>query len=88
MRYERLVLILMILLSAGCSSLDPATIKAMDGMSASVCAQTPGWNGSPMNVHVATFGGKATGNAGGGGKATCGSSVVEFTNEGKVEKQK
>lgn len=75
------------LILCGCASLDPATIKAMDGMSASICAQTPGWNGSAMNIHITSFGGKATGTAGGGGKATCGASVVEFTNEGKDKQE-
>lgn len=73
----------------GCTSLGPSPeqLKAMDGLSSSMCFESPGWNGSAVKVHVASFGGKATGTAGGGGEATCGSSSVKFNNEGKVEKK-
>lgn len=71
---------------AGCTALGPSTeqIKAMESTSSSFCFKSPGWNGSPVEAHYSSFGGKATGTAGGGGKATCGNSVVEFTNEGKA----
>ena len=70
---------------SGCTALGPSTeqIRAMEGTSSSFCFKAPGWNGSPIDAHYSSFGGKATGTAGGGGKATCGASVVEFTNEGK-----
>lgn len=73
-------------LLAGCATVGPTPdqLKAMDGLSQSMCFKSPGWNGSPVEVHVASFGGKSTGTAGGGGEATCGASVVKFTNEGKA----
>lgn len=72
----------------GCQHLGPTAeqMKAMEGLSSSMCFKSPGWNGSAVEVHVASFGGKATGTGGGGGKATCGASVVEFNNEGKAVK--
>jgi hypothetical protein len=72
--------------ATGCAQLGPTPdqAKAMEGTSASLCVSSPGWNGSPVNAHYATFGGKASGTAGGGGKSTCGTSTVEFTNEGKA----
>lgn len=80
------LLALPLLLLAACSSLGPSTeqIKAMEGTSSSFCFKSPGWNGSAVEAHYSSFGGKATGTAGGGGKATCGASTVEFTNEGKA----
>lgn len=80
--------LLILLLLVGCASLTPTPeqLKALEGQSSSTCITSPGWNGSPVQVHHATFGGKATGTGGGGGKAACGSSVVEFNNEGKVSK--
>lgn len=88
MRY--VIAALVALLAVGCASIGPSPeqLKAMDGLSQSMCFKSPGWNGSAVEVHVASFGGKSTGSAGGGGKATCGASVVEFTNEGKAEKPK
>ena len=71
---------------SGCASISPETVKAMEGQSASVCIELSGWNGAPQKLHYASFGGKATGTAGGGGKATCGASTVEFANEGKQVK--
>lgn len=68
---------------AGCVGLSAETIKAMEGQSSSLCVEVPAWNGSPGKVHYASFGGKSTGTAGGGGEATCGTSTVKFTNEGK-----
>lgn len=71
----------------GCAHLGPTAdqIKAMEATSSSFCFSSPGWNGSPVQAHYSSFGGKATGTAGGGGKATCGSSTVEFANEGKAQ---
>lgn len=82
-----LVLVSLVVL-AGCGSLGPTEgqLKAMEGTSTSMCFKSPGWNGAAIEVHVASFGGKSTGSAGGGGKATCGASVIEFNNEGKVAK--
>jgi hypothetical protein len=71
---------------SGCAGINPNTIKAMEGQSASLCVEFPAWNGSPGKAHFATFGGKSTGTAGGGGEATCGSSTVKFSNEGKSPK--
>lgn len=72
----------------GCAAVGPTAeqMKAMEGLSASLCIKSPGWNGSEIAIHYSSFGGKSVGSAGGGGKVTCGSSVVEFTNEGKVVK--
>jgi hypothetical protein len=81
------LLVLCVFLSA-CASIGPTPeqLKAADGLSTSMCFKSPGWNGSSVEVHVATFGGKSTGSAGGGGEATCGASTAKFTNEGKAEK--
>lgn len=81
-------IILAALLVSACASIGPTPdqLKAMDGLSQTMCFKSPGWNGSPVEVHVASFGGKSTGTAGGGGEATCGASTVKFTNEGKAEK--
>lgn len=80
-------LILLILLT-GCAQLGPTPeqMKAMDGLSSSLCVKSPGWNGSAVEIHYSSFGGKSTGTAGGGGEMTCGSSVAKFTNEGKAGK--
>lgn len=59
-------------------------MKAMEGSSSSMCIKFPAWNGSQAEVHYASFGGKSTGTAGGGGKAACGNSIVEFANEGRA----
>lgn len=69
----------------GCASLGPTAeqLKAMEGTSSSICIESPGWNGAAIKAHYSSFGGKSTGTGGGGGEATCGSSVVKFTNEGK-----
>lgn len=64
--------------------LTPEQMQAMAGVSASLCVKAPGWNGSQVEVHYASFGGKATGTAGGGGKAQCGSSTAQFDNEGRA----
>lgn len=71
---------------ASCSALGPSTeqIKAMEGTSSSFCLKAPGWNGSPIESHYSSFGGKSTGTGGGGGKAACGASVVEFDNNGRA----
>lgn len=70
---------------AGCAQLGPTAeqMKAMEGTSSSLCVEAAGWNGAPTKVHYASYGGKSTGAAGGGGEATCGASVVKFQNEGK-----
>lgn len=82
-------LLLLVVVLTGCQQLGPSEgqLKAMEGTSTSMCFKSPGWNGSPIEVHVASFGGKSTGSAGGGGEATCGASVVKFNNEGKQEKK-
>ena len=71
---------------SGCASLGPSAeqIKAMEGTSSSFCFESPGWNGAAVKAHYSSFGGKATGTAGGGGEATCGNSSVKFSNEGKL----
>lgn len=86
------VLFALLLLAAvlmGCAAVGPTPeqMKAMEGQSASMCFKSPGWNGAAIEVHIASFGGKSTGTAGGGGEATCGASVIKFTNEGKQEKK-
>lgn len=70
----------------GCAQLGPTAeqMKAMEGTSSSLCVESPGWNGASVKVHYASYGGRSTGAAGGGGKAACGASTVEFTNEGKA----
>jgi hypothetical protein len=80
-------LVILIVLT-GCAHLGPTAeqMKAMEGLSSSLCIKSPGWNGAAVEVHYSSFGGKATGTAGGGGKAACGTSTVEFNNEGKVAK--
>lgn len=77
------ILALSALALCGCASINPDMIKAMEGQSGSLCVEFPSWNGSQGRVHYASFGGKSTGTAGGGGKAACGASTVEFTNEGR-----
>ncbi len=81
-----LCLVCMIATLAACSSVGPTAeqLKAMEGTSSSICVETPGWNGAAIKMHYSSFGGKSTGTAGGGGKATCGSSTVEFANEGRA----
>lgn len=71
----------------GCAQLGPTPeqIKEMQGTSSSLCVQSPGWNGSNVSVHYASYGGKSTGTAGGGGEATCGASAAKFSNEGKAK---
>lgn len=71
---------------AGCAQMGPTPeqLTAMQGTSSSLCVQSPGWNGSPVAVHYASFGGRSTGTAGGGGEATCGASKITFANEGKA----
>ena len=73
-------------LAAGCAGpgMSAEQMKAMEGSSSSMCIKFPAWNGSLAEVHYASFGGKSTGTAGGGGKAMCGASVVEFINEGRA----
>ena len=63
--------LLLLVLLTGCASIGPTAeqLKAMEGSSSSLCVQSPGWNGSQVSVHYSSFGGKATGTAGGGGKA-------------------
>ena len=72
----------------GCANLAPSPeqSKAMEGTQASYCVTGSAWNGAPVTGHYATFGGKSTGSGGGGGKSTCGASIVEFTNDGKAAK--
>jgi hypothetical protein len=74
-------------LLAACAQLGPTSeqLKAMEGTSSSLCVESPGWNGASVKAHYASFGGKSSGTAGGGGEATCGSSTVKFTNEGKAQ---
>lgn len=71
---------------SGCATagLSAEQLKAMEGQSSSVCFRAPGWNGSQVEIHYTSFGGKSTGTAGGGGKATCGTSTAEFSNEGRA----
>lgn len=68
-------------LLCACSSFGPTPeqAKSMEGSSASYCIQSLVYGTS----HYSTFGGKSVSTGGGGGKATCGSSVVEFTSDGK-----
>jgi len=75
-----------LLLLSGCSTVGPTPeqLKAMEGSQSSLCIESPGWNGSAVKVHYAAFGGKSTGTAGGGGEATCGTSVAKFENEGRA----
>ena len=86
MRY--VIAVLVALIACACSTVGPTPeqMQAMASLSSSLCIKSPGWNGSPVEVHYGSFGGKSTGTAGGGGKATCGASVLEFTNEGKADK--
>lgn len=74
-------------LLTGCAQLGPTAeqIKSMEGTSSSFCVKGGDFKGVPFEVHYASYGGKSTGTAGGGGKATCGSSVAEFSNEGKAK---
>lgn len=83
---KRLVIVALGIFTASCASLGPtpAQLKAMQGSSSSLCVTSPGWNGSTVQVHSASFGGKATGTGGGGGEATCGNSTVKFNNEGRA----
>ena len=76
----------LLLALTGCTGygLTPEQIKEMSGAQSSACVTGASWNGSPLVVHYTFFGGKSTGTAGGGGKAACGGSVVEFTNDGKA----
>lgn len=82
----KILLAILLLALTACAHVGPTPdqLKAMDGLSQSMCFKSPGWNGSAVEVHVASFGGKATGTAGGGGKATCGASTVEFENAGRA----
>lgn len=77
---------LLVSLLYGCPSMGPTPeqLVAMQGTSSSLCVTSPGWNGSPVQVHTASFGGKSTGTGGGGGEASCGNSVVKFNNEGRA----
>lgn len=72
----------------GCAHVGPSPeqMKAMEGLSSSLCVKSPGWNGSPVEVHYSSFGGKATGTGGGGGEAVCGASTAKFNNEGRATK--
>jgi hypothetical protein len=70
---------------SGCASINPEVIKSMETQSGSLCVTGPSWNGSSLQVHYASFGGKSTGTAGGGGEATCGTSTVKFDNQGRKE---
>lgn len=83
---ELLAVLLAGVMLSSCAQFGPTEgqIKAMENTSSSFCVHAPGWNGSPIDAHYSSFGGKSTGTAGGGGKATCGNSTVEFTNEGKL----
>jgi len=85
----RISLCLCALALAGCSAVGPTQeqLKAMEGTSASLCIKSPGWNGAAVEVHYASFGGKGTGTAGGGGTAECGTSKITFVNEGKLVQQ-
>lgn len=82
----KLTLILITVFLSACAGpmVSAEQMKAMAGISSSLCVKAPGWNGSQVEVHYASFGGKATGTGGGGGKAVCGNSTAEFTNEGKA----
>lgn len=82
----KVFLALFVMALSACASLGPTPgqIKAMEGTSSSFCIESPGWNGAAIKAHYSSFGGRSTGTAGGGGKASCGTSVIEFTNEGKA----
>lgn len=75
------------LMLGGCGTLGPTAeqMKAMEGLNSSLCVKSPGWNGAAVEVHYTSFGGKAVGTAGGGGKVACGTSTVEFNNEGRAQ---
>lgn len=66
----------------GCSSFGPTPeqAKSMEGSSASYCVQSLVYGTS----HYTTFGGRSVSSGGGGGKAVCGSSTVEFASDGKA----
>lgn len=83
---KTIIAIAIALALVGCAQMGPTPeqLTAMQGTSSSLCVQSPGWNGSPVAVHYASFGGKSTGTAGGGGEATCGASKITFANEGKA----
>lgn len=80
------VLVVAVMLTSGCASVGPSAeqMKAMEGLSSSLCIKSPGWNGAAIEVHYASYGGKSSGTAGGDGEATCGNSVAKFTNQGKA----
>lgn len=79
----RYIIVLMAL--SGCAQMGPTAeqLVAMKGTSSSLCVQSPGWNGSQVAVHYASFGGQSTGTAGGGGEAVCAASKITFNNEGR-----
>ena len=77
------LLVLLVTLTGCAVGMTPEQLKAMEGMNMSTCVKSPGWNGSPLEVHVVSFGGKSTGTAGGGGEAACGNSTAKFNNEGR-----
>jgi hypothetical protein len=82
--YPSIVAVLAALVGCAGYGLTPEQIKEMSAAQSSACVNGASWNGSPLLVHYTFFGGKSTGTAGGGGKASCGASVVEFNNEGKL----
>lgn len=81
------IVALVIVAASGCASVGPSAeqMKAMEGLSSSLCIKSPGWNGAAIEVHYASYGGKSSGTAGGGGEATCGASVAKFSNEGRAK---
>jgi hypothetical protein len=81
-----IVIIVAALVLSSCAQMGPTAeqLQAMVGTSSSLCVMSPGWNGSSVQVHYASFGGKSTGTGGGGGEATCGTSTAKFNNEGKA----
>lgn len=83
---KTLLAILATLMLSACSSLGPTPeqLKAMELTSSSFCITSSSWNGAPSSVHYVSFGGKSVGTAGGGGKAACGASLADFSNDGKA----
>ncbi len=84
MKFIIAIAVSLLLTACGSLGLSAEQIKAAEGSSSSICVESPGWNGAAVKVHYVSFGGKATGTAGGGGEASCGSSIAKFNNEGKA----
>lgn len=81
-----LAILVLPLVLAGCGTLGLSADQyaAMKDLSVSTCIKSPGWNGSPVEIHVVSNGGTSTGSAGGSTDVSCGSSIAHFNNEGKA----